>query len=62
MRYEVRWSNGYWKLFDVRRYASVALFGDMRDALDACECANGREVLRPYMLDASGRDGYAPGS
>lgn len=26
MRYQVRWSNGFWKLFDVQQYRSVAMF------------------------------------
>lgn len=27
MRYEIRFSNGYWKLFDTHEYCSVAAFG-----------------------------------
>jgi len=26
MRYQVRWSNGYWKLFDTQEYRSVDIF------------------------------------
>lgn len=25
-KYEVRWSNGYWKMFDTEEYKSVAIF------------------------------------
>lgn len=58
MRFEVRFSNGYWKLFDTNRYASVAVFGELRYALDACEWEN-RQLMD---IDASGQDGNAPGS
>ena len=35
MRYEVRWSNGYWKLFDNHFYRGFAAFGLKKDALKA---------------------------
>jgi hypothetical protein len=38
--FEIRWSNGYWKLFDVERYKSVALFGLKREAEEALLKAN----------------------
>ena len=27
MRYEVRWANGYWRVFDTDRYTTVSLCG-----------------------------------
>lgn len=35
MRYEIRWSNGYWKVFDTRFYCSVEAFGLRTHAEDA---------------------------
>ena len=32
---ELRWSNGYWKLFDTERYTSIAMFGLKKDAIEA---------------------------
>lgn len=39
-RYQVRFSNGYWKLFDTDLYASVDSFGLKTNALNACFFAN----------------------
>lgn len=30
--YEIRWSNGCWKLFNTERYTAVAAFGIKREA------------------------------
>lgn len=43
MRFEVRFSNGYWKLFDTRRYESVGLFYLKAYALAAAYEANTNE-------------------
>jgi hypothetical protein len=32
---EIRWSNGYWKLFDTERYTTVACFGLKREVEEA---------------------------
>lgn len=39
-RFQVRWSNGAWKLFDTERYTAVDIFAMKRDALVACAEAN----------------------
>ena len=41
MKYEVRWSNGFWKTFDTARYESVAVHGTQADAVIAVSRANG---------------------
>lgn len=41
MRFEVRFSNGYWKLFDTVEYESAELFYIKREADAACDRANG---------------------
>jgi len=41
MRYEIRWANGSWRLFDVDQYTTVELFFIKREADAACERANG---------------------
>jgi hypothetical protein len=40
MRYEVRWNNGYWKLFDSKRYEDVDTFHSQAQALEAADSAN----------------------
>jgi hypothetical protein len=40
MRYEVRWSNGYWKAFDTITYREVALFYLKKDAVESTNSAN----------------------
>jgi hypothetical protein len=40
MRYELRWSNGAWKLFDTFWYAGIQAFGLKKDAEAAVEDAN----------------------
>jgi hypothetical protein len=40
MRYEVRWTNGYWKLFDSDEYTDVGLFYVKTEAEKACAEAN----------------------
>jgi hypothetical protein len=39
-RYAVRWNNGYWKLFDSRRYEDVDTFRTLNQAEDAALDAN----------------------
>jgi hypothetical protein len=41
MRFQVRFVNGFWRLFDVDRYEEVAWFGLQKDAQTACDKANG---------------------
>lgn len=31
-RFEVRWSNGAWKLFDTHWYSSIDIFGTAKEA------------------------------
>jgi len=40
MRYEVRWNNGYHKLFDTVEYTDVGLFFVKTEADKACREAN----------------------
>jgi hypothetical protein len=40
MRYEVRWCNGYWGLFDTESFARVDTFSLKTYALEACFWAN----------------------
>lgn len=40
MRYEVRFTNGAWKLFDTVEYTDVALFFVRTEADRACNDAN----------------------
>jgi hypothetical protein len=40
MKFEVRWINGYWSLFDTDEYASVWLYGLKKDAATQCAKAN----------------------
>jgi hypothetical protein len=40
MKYEVRWSNGFWKTFDRSRYESVAVHGTQAEAIIAVAKAN----------------------
>lgn len=35
MRYQARWSNGCWKVFDRMKFADVAMRGTQRDAEEA---------------------------
>lgn len=53
MRYEVRWSNGYWKLFDTKIYASVDTFGLKTQAAEAWLDAN--ETGRWRVMNYAGR-------
>jgi hypothetical protein len=46
MRYQVRWSNGYWKLFDAKTYASVDTFGLEAQAVEAAASANTQGTWR----------------
>lgn len=32
MRYQIRWANGYWNIFDLKFYRPVELFGRKVDA------------------------------
>ena len=32
MRYQARWSNGYWKTFDSKRFTDVAVHKTQKDA------------------------------
>ena len=32
MRYQVRWSNGYWKTFDTKQYQDVDIHDTKREA------------------------------
>lgn len=41
MKYEVRWSNGFWKTFDTSRYESVAVHYSQAEAVIAVSKANG---------------------
>lgn len=40
MRYQAKFSNGAWKLFDSHAYDDVAVFDTQREALKAAERAN----------------------
>jgi hypothetical protein len=40
MRYELRFNNGYWKLFDTFQYRSIEMFGLKTDAEAAVAEAN----------------------
>jgi hypothetical protein len=40
MRYEARFINGYWALFDFRRYEPVDTFGLREQAVEAAALAN----------------------
>jgi len=42
MKYEVRWSNGFWKTFDTACYESVACHNSQAEAVIAVSKANGR--------------------
>ena len=42
MKYEVRWSNGFWKTFDTDRYESVAVHHSEAEAIVAAARANGK--------------------
>jgi len=42
MKYEVRWSNGFWKTFDTARYESVAVHHSEAEAIAAAARANGK--------------------
>jgi hypothetical protein len=37
MRYEVRWSNGFWKVFDTKFYCSVEVLGLREQAVKATQ-------------------------
>lgn len=41
-RYEVRWSNGYWKLFDTHWYCSAEIHFLRSDAIEAANWLNSR--------------------
>jgi hypothetical protein len=40
MRYQARWSNGYWKLFDMKMYTDLDTFGLQAQAAEAAASAN----------------------
>jgi hypothetical protein len=40
MRFEVRFSNGFWKLFDTHAYTGVAWYELHKDAVIDCAAAN----------------------
>lgn len=40
MRYQARWSNGYWKTFDSVRFEDIALHSSQKDAITAVARAN----------------------
>lgn len=40
MRFEKRWSNGYWKLFDTERYTSVQTYRTEKECMKAVIKAN----------------------
>lgn len=42
MRYEARWNNGFWKLFDTQNYADVEIFYTKKELDAAVEQANAR--------------------
>lgn len=42
MRYELRFTNGYYKLFDTVKYTDVALFETRRECEQAVARRNGR--------------------
>jgi hypothetical protein len=46
MRYELRWSNGCWKLFDTFMYASVYAYGLKGLAQEAVDQANADMATR----------------
>lgn len=54
MRYELRWSNGYWKLFDTRNYCGVDTFGLREHGLEAVLSAN--ETGRWRISNSAERD------
>lgn len=35
MRFEIRWSNGFWKIFDTKWFRGVRMFGLKVDAEEA---------------------------
>jgi hypothetical protein len=42
MRYEVRWGNGYWRVFDTERYTTHSLCGLKKEAVVAVAMLNKR--------------------
>lgn len=40
MRYEVRWANGSWRLFDTEQYTTAELFFIKKEADAACDRSN----------------------
>jgi hypothetical protein len=45
-RYEVRWSNGFWKLFDRHFYKGFAKFSLRKDARAAADRMNGQAARK----------------
>lgn len=46
MRYEVRWNNGYWKLFDKHYYTDAAIFGLKKEAEQEAAKANAQNAVK----------------
>lgn len=42
MRYEVRWANGYWRIFDTERYTTLSLSDRKKEAVAAVAVLNKR--------------------
>ena len=40
MRYEVRWANGYWRVFDTEEYTTHSLCGLKKEAQSAASKLN----------------------
>lgn len=41
-RFQARWTNGYWKLFDAQIFTDLAIFGLRVEAIEAATAANRR--------------------
>lgn len=42
MRYQARWSNGYWKTFDAVKFEDIAVHALQREAVEAVARLNAR--------------------
>lgn len=45
-RFQVRWANGFWRLFDTFNYTTVDLAYTEKEALGACAEANAQWLIQ----------------
>lgn len=44
MRYEIRWANGYWRVFDTFTYSTVRLVGTYNECNEHVKFSNSNRI------------------